>query len=230
MIRLHDYAASANCFKVRMLLSQLGLPYERVPVDIFAGDSQTAEYLARNPAGRTPLLETEDGASIPESGAILLYLAEGTPFLPDDRIERAHVHAWMFFEQNLLEPNVGTARFWHLTGRDDERPEAFARHLDAGAAALDVLERGLAGKEFLVGGRYTVADCALYAYTRVAHEAGYEMGAYPAIGGVARAGRGDAGRDRRPRAVPRRRRTRGLVGGRRTTRRRRRGSRQRGSG
>ena len=121
-------------------------------------------------------------AAIPESGAILLYLAEGTPFLPDDSIERAHVQAWMFFEQNLLEPNVGTARFWRLTGRDAERPDAFSRHLDAGAAALAVLERGLAGKEFLVGGRYTVADCALYAYTRVAHEAGYEMGAYPAVG------------------------------------------------
>ena len=181
MIRLHDFAASANCFKVRMLLSQLQIAYERVPVDIFAGDAQTDSYLARNPAGRTPLLETGDGSAIPESGAILLYLAEGTPLLPDDRIERAHVHAWMFFEQNLLEPNVGTARFWRLTGRENERPEAFARHLEAGAGALTALERGLAGKDFLVGGRYTVADCALYAYTRVAHEAGYDMATYPAI-------------------------------------------------
>ena len=181
MITLHDYAASANCFKVRMLLSQLALPYERVPVDIFAGDAQTAAYLALNPAGRTPLLVTEEGAAIPESGAILLYLAEGTPLLPEDRVERAHVHAWMFFEQNLLEPNVGTARFWRLTGREQERPEAFARHFEAGAAALEVLERGLTGKEFLVGGRYTVADCALYAYTRVAHEAGYAMPSYPAV-------------------------------------------------
>src|SRR6478752_8978872 len=147
MIRLHDYAASANCFKVRMLLSQLGLPYERVPVDIFGGESQTDAYLARNPAGRTPLLEV-DGGAIPESGAILLYLAEGKPFLPTDRIDRAHVHAWMFFEQNLLEPNVGSARFWRLTRRDAERPEAFARHLEAGACALAALERGLAGKDF----------------------------------------------------------------------------------
>jgi glutathione S-transferase len=182
MLTLHDYPASANCFKVRMLLSQLGRPYERVHVDIFAGDSQTDAYLALNPAGRTPLLVTEAGDPIPESGAILLYLAEGTPFLPDDPVERAHVHAWMFFEQNLLEPNVGTARFWRLTGRDGERPEAFARHLEAGAAALAVLERGLEGREFLVGGRYTVADCALYAYTRVAHEAGYDMTAFPAVG------------------------------------------------
>ena len=181
MIKLHDFAASANCFKVRMLLSQLGLPYARVPVDIFAGDSQTDAYLVMNPAGRTPLLETEDGSAIPESGAILLYLAECTPFLPADPIERAHVHAWMFFEQNLLEPNVGTARFWRLTGRVDERPEAFARHFEAGAAALATLERGLSGKDFLVGGRYTVADCALNAYTRVAHEAGYDLTTYPAI-------------------------------------------------
>ena len=180
MIRLHDYAASANCFKVRMLLSQLGLPYERVPVDIFAGESQTDEYLTRNPAGRTPLLEV-DGDAIPESGAILLYLADGTPFLPHARLERAHVHAWMFFEQNLLEPNVGTARFWRLTGRDVEKPDAFARHHDAGAAALAALERGLAGKDFVAAGRYTVADCALFAYTRVAHEAGYDMSAYPNV-------------------------------------------------
>jgi len=182
MIRLYDYAASANCFKVRMLLSQLGLPYERIPVDIFAGESQTADYLARNPAGRTPLLETDEGDAIPESAAILLYLAEGTPFLPDDRTARAHVHAWMFFEQNLLEPNVGTARFWKLTGRDSERPDAFARHLEAGGGALAALERGLEHRMFLVGDSYSVADCALYAYTRVAHDAGYAMSEYPQIG------------------------------------------------
>jgi len=181
MIRLHDFAASANCFKVRMVLSQLGLPYQRVPVDIFAGDAQTDSYLARNPAGRTPMLETEDGSAIPESGAILLYLAEGTALLPDDRIERAHVHAWMFFEQNLLEPNVGSARFWRLTGRDGERPEAFARHFEAGAAALATLERGLIGRDFLVGDSYTVADCALYAYARVAPDAGYDLSGYPAV-------------------------------------------------
>jgi glutathione S-transferase len=183
MLTLHDFPASANCFKVRMLLSQLGVPYERITLDIFAGDSRTDEYLALNPAGRTPLLVTGGGEAIPESGAILLYLAEGTPLLPQDPAERARVHGWMFFEQNLLEPNVGTARFWRLTGRDAEQPEAFARHLDAGAAALEALERGLRDREFLVGGRYTVADCALFAYTRVAPEAGYDMGAYPNVVG-----------------------------------------------
>src|SRR4051812_1736163 len=182
MLTLHDYPASANCFKVRMLLSQLGRPYERVLVDIFAGDSQSDAYLALNPAGRTPLLVTDAGDPIPESGAILLYLADGTPFLPDDPVERAHVHAWMFFEQNLLEPNVGTARFWRLTGRDAERPQAFARHHEAGAAALATLERGLVGKEFLVCERYTVADCALYACARVAGGAGYAVAAYPLVG------------------------------------------------
>ena len=181
MIRLHEHPASANCLKVRMLLAQLGLPCERVTVDIFAGESQTPEYLTRNPAGRTPLLETDEGAFIPESGAILLYLAEGSPLLPSDRLERARVHAWMFFEQNLFEPNVGTARFWRLTGREAEQPEAFARHLEAGRAALETLERGLAEAAFLVGGCYTVADCALYGYAHVAHEAGYDMAAYPAV-------------------------------------------------
>ena len=180
MIRLHDFAASANCFKVRMLLSQLGLPYQLVPTDIFAGDSQTDEYLARNPAGRTPLLEV-DGAAIPESGAILLYLAEGTQFLPTNPIERAHVHAWMFFEQNLLEPNVGTARFWRLTGRDAERPEAFARHHEAGAAALATLERGLAGRDFILGSEYTVADLALYGYVHVADDAGVPLAEHPGV-------------------------------------------------
>ena len=216
MLRLHDYAASANCFKVRMLLSQLGLPYERVPVDIFAGDSQTDEYLARNPAGRTPLLET-DGGRDPRVGRDPA-LPRGGHAVPARRpLERAHVHAWMFFEQNLLEPNVGTARFWRLTGRDAERPEAFARHLEAGAAALGALERGLAGKEFLVGGRYTVADCALYAYTRVAHEAGYEMGAYPAVGAWLERVAATPGRSTISSRIPPRRMP-GPVGGRRTTR------------
>jgi glutathione S-transferase len=116
-----------------------------------------------------------------ESNAILLYLAEGTAFLPDDRVLRAHVHRWLFFEQNLLEPNVGTARFWHLTGRDAQQPKAFAQRLQAGKDALAVLDRGLAGREFLVDDRYSVADVALYAYTHVAHEAGIDMTAYPAI-------------------------------------------------
>jgi glutathione S-transferase len=182
MLTLYDYGPSANCMKVRVLLRQLGLEHARVPVDIFAGESRTDSYLALNPAGRTPTLVLENGAAIAESNAILLYLAEGTPLLPDDRVDRASVHQRLFFEQNLLEPNVGTARFWRLTGRDRQRPEAFARHFEAGQDALRILDGYLAGHELLVAGRYTVADIALYAYTHVAREAGIDMAPHPNIG------------------------------------------------
>src|SRR5438445_4628645 len=182
MLTFYDYGPSANCLKVRVLLRQLGLEYDRVPVDIFAGESQTDVYRALNPAGRTPALVLSGGDAIAESNAILLYLSEGTWSLPDDRIDRARVHQWLFFEQNLLEPNVGTARFWRLTGRDRQRPGASAQRLEAGQDALRILEGHLAGHDFLVDGRYTVADIALYAYTPVAHEAGIDMAAYPAIG------------------------------------------------
>ncbi len=182
MPTLFDYGPSANCLKVRVLLRQLGIDHDRVEVDIFAGESRTDEYLALNPAGRTPALRLDDGRAIAESNAILLFLAEGTALLPADRVELARVHQWLFFEQNLLEPNVGTARFWRLTGRDRLRPEAFEQRRDAGRDALAVLDRFLDGREFLVGPRYTVADLALYAYTHVAHEAGIDMAAYPAVG------------------------------------------------
>ena len=181
VLTLFDYGPSANCLKVRILLRQLGLEHERVDVDIFAGESQRADYLLLNPAGRTPALLLEDGRAIAESNAILLYLAEGSRFLPTDPVERAHVHQWLFFEQNLLEPNAGSARFWHLTGRESQQPGAFAQRLQAGKDALAILDRGLTGKEFLVEGNCTVADIALYAYTHVAHEAGIDMSAYPAI-------------------------------------------------
>ncbi len=181
MLTLFDYGPSANCLKVRILLRQLGLDHERVAVDIFAGESQSAGYLQLNPAGRTPALLLDDGRAVAESNAILLYLAEGSPFLPEDPIERAHVHQWMFFEQNLLEPNAGSARFWHLTGREARQPEAFAQRLQAGKDALAIVDRGLTGRDFLVDGRYTVADIALYGYTHIAHEAGIDMSAYTSI-------------------------------------------------
>jgi len=181
MLRLYDDPASANCLKVRVLMRQLGLEWERLPVDLFAGETRTPEYFERNPAGRTPVLVLDDGEALAESGAILLFLAEGTPFLPDGRLERARVHQWLFFEQNLLEPNVGTARFWKLTARDGLRPEVFAQKVEAGKDALAVLERGLTGRPFLVAGRYSVADLALYAYTHVAGDAGIEMSPYRSV-------------------------------------------------
>ena len=180
-MRLFDYAASANCYKARLLLAQLGLAYERVPVDIFAGESTAAAYRQKNPAGRTPVLELDSGETIAESNAILLYLGEGTPFVPDDLVERARVWQWLFFEQNLFEPNVGTARFWRLTGRDAGRPEVFGARLESAQAALGVLDEGLRGGEFLLGDRYTVADVSLYAYAHVAGDAGLDMAAYPSV-------------------------------------------------
>ncbi|MBA2614536.1 MAG: glutathione S-transferase family protein [Actinobacteria bacterium] len=182
-MKLYDYPASANCFKVRLLLALLDRPYERVPVDIFAGESSTAAYLAKNPAGRTPLVELPSGETVAESNAILLYLGEGTRFVPEGLEERARVWAWLFFEQNLFEPNVGTARFWRLTGRDAGRHEEWESRRLAGIGALEALERGLTGREWLVGDAPTVADIALYAYAHVAHEAGIEMAPYGSVAG-----------------------------------------------
>ena len=180
-MRLYDYAASANCYKPRLLLAQLGVDYERVPVDIFAGESTTSEYRAKNPAGRTPVLELDSGDTVAESNAILLYLGEGTQLVPQELVERARVWQWLFFEQNLFEPNVGTARFWRLTGRDSTSPEVFGARLESARAALGVLAEGLRGKEFLLGERYTVADVSLYAYAHVAADAGIDLGAHPEV-------------------------------------------------
>jgi glutathione S-transferase len=181
VLKLYDYAASANCYKVRLLLAQLGREYERVPVDLFAGESTSPEHLARNPAGRTPVLELASGETLAESNAILLYLAEGTALLPSDLLARARVWQWLFFEQNFLEPNVGTARFWRLTGRDALQPEVFAARVAAGTAALEALERHLGAREFLVDEGYSVADVSLYAYAHVADGAGIDVTPYASV-------------------------------------------------
>jgi glutathione S-transferase len=182
VLRLYDFAASANCYKVRLLAAQLGLELERVSVDLFAGESQTPEHMARNPAGRTPVLELESGEHLAESGAILLYLAEGTPLLPGDKLGRARAAQWLFFEQNLLEPNIGTGRFWILTGRAEGHEALVERWQKVGRHSLDVLERHLAANDFLLGADYSVADIGLYAYTHVAGDAGIELADYPAVG------------------------------------------------
>ena len=178
-MKLYDSAVSANCYKVRLLAAQLGIELELIPVDIFAGEAQTAQHLQRNPAGRTPVLELDSGEHLPESGAILLYLADGTPLLPADPVERARVTGWLFFEQNLLEPNIGTGRFWLLTGRAEGNDTLLERWRSMGRSALDVLERQLVQTEFLVGERHGVADICLYAYTHVAPELGLDLG--PAV-------------------------------------------------
>jgi glutathione S-transferase len=171
-MRLYDYAASANCLKVRLLVRQLGLDVELVPVDIFAGETLTEEYRARNPAGETPVLELPSGAYLPESNAILLYLAEGST-LPE---QRAQVWRWLFFEQSAVVPTIGSSRFWILTGRDEGRSGELERRLAGARGVLRLLDDHLAGRTYLVGDRYTLADLAVYGYVHAAPDAGLELG------------------------------------------------------
>ncbi len=182
---LHDYLPSGNGYKVRLLLTQLGVPFERIEYDVTAGETRTSEFLEGiNPNGRIPVLETNDGDFLAESNAILFYLADGTPFLPEDRLERARVLQWMFFEQYSHEPNVAVARAWvHVFGVEmtEERRLALETKRELGYAALGVMEGHLRDREFFVAGRYTIADIALYAYTHVAHEGGFDLGGFPAV-------------------------------------------------
>jgi len=178
-MRLYDYLDSGNGYKARLLLALLGIPYELVEIDILQGKSRTPEFLARNPNGRIPVLEISDGVFLAESNAILFYLAEGTRFLPGDRLERARVLQWMFFEQYSHEPNIATARFWrrHLE-LTPERLVALEQKMTLGHAALAVMERHLAARDYFVGDGSTIADIALYAYTHVAEQGGFALDGY----------------------------------------------------
>ncbi len=172
-MKLYEHGSSGNCLKCRLVLRALDLPYESIEVDLFRGETRTAEHFARNPDGRIPVLETDDGELIPESGAILLHLAEGTPLLPSPGIERTRVHQWMFFEQNRIEADLAVARFLKLAGRDVTMPEVFANRLERGRDALAALDRGLSdGRPFLAGDDFTVADIALYGYGHCGADAG----------------------------------------------------------
>ncbi|MBM3517821.1 MAG: glutathione S-transferase family protein [Alphaproteobacteria bacterium] len=184
MYRLYDYLPSGNGYKVRLLLSQLGLPFERVEVDITKGETRTPTSLARNPNGRIPVLDLGDGTCLAESNAILHYLAEGTAFLPQERLMRAQVLQWMFFEQYSHEPYIAVVRFWHMHGGlSEDRRRQLPDKERQGHAALAVMDRHLADNTFFVGGRYTIADIALYAYTHVAHEGGFDLSRYLAVMG-----------------------------------------------
>jgi glutathione S-transferase len=172
-MKLYEHASSGNCLKVRLALRHLDLPYESVSVDLFRGETRTDEHFARNPDGRIPVLETGDGELIPESAAILLFLAEGTPLLPPPgTIERTRVHQWMFFEQNRIEADLAVARFLKLAGRDVTMPEVFANRLERGRDALAALDRGLAGGGPFLAGDFSVADIALYGYGHCGADAG----------------------------------------------------------
>ena len=177
-MRLHDYDASGNCFKVRLLLALLDLDYERVPVDIFAGDTLTPEFGRLNILRETPVLELDDGRVLVQSNAILWYLAEGSRYLPQTAYERGEVVQWLSFEQERVMSGIGSARFRILTGRDADVVPA---RLELGRTALAALEARLADRRFLVGDACSIADIANYAYTHVAPDAGYELDDYPAV-------------------------------------------------
>ena len=181
MLKLYDFLPSGNGYKVRLLLHQLGIPFERIELDITRGESRTPEFLARNPNGRIPTLELEDGSCLAESNAIQWYLAEGTPFLPDDRALRARVLQWMFFEQYSHEPYIAVVRFWIHEGLDVGKEAEVEERRKRGYEALDVMEGHLGSHPFFVADRYTIADIALYAYTHVAHEGGFDLTPYPAV-------------------------------------------------
>lgn len=183
MLTVHGMLDSGNCYKPRLLLSLLGRPFRHVEVSTLDGSTRTPEFLARNPAGQCPLLELEDGRLLPESDAILVYLAEGTDFLPSDAFERAQTLRWMFFEQNMHEGSVAVRR--SLTVYPERRaaatPERMALTLDNGARALSVMERHLADADWFGPGRPSVADIALYPYTASAPEGGFSLDALPRV-------------------------------------------------
>ncbi|MGY0217615.1 glutathione S-transferase family protein [Endozoicomonadaceae bacterium StTr2] len=180
--RVYGDLQSGNCYKVKLLLEHLGLDYEWMPVDILAGDTQTAEFLQMNPTGKIPLLELPDGTYLSESNAILYYLAEGSPWLPEDRLQRATVLQWMFFEQYSHEPCIAVARFIEkYLGLPDERREEYISKQQGGYKALQVMEQQLEKTSFIAGNTMTIADIALYAYTHVAHEGGFDLSGYPLV-------------------------------------------------
>ena len=184
-MRLHSAPMSGNSYKVRLLLGLLGTRYEIINYDTKGGETHTPEFLENvNPDGKVPVLELENGTMLPESGAILCYLAEGTPYLPEEKLERAQVLRWMFFEQYSLLPNLSRPRLWGMweVEMTPQREAELKQFFEQGYRALSVMERHLSEREFFVGDRPTVADVALYVYPSVAHGGGFDLGAYPAVG------------------------------------------------
>jgi glutathione S-transferase len=177
---LYDSKVSGNCYKVRLLFAHLGIEFERHELDVIDRSNRPEVIGDKNPALRVPTLVFDDGRTLGESNAITYYFADGTEYLPDDRFERAQVLQWQFFEQYDHEPNIAVARFWRIAGIDPPAADLEAK-LRGGNKALAAMERHLESRQFLVGERYTIADIALYAYTHVAPEGGFELGGYPAI-------------------------------------------------
>src|SRR6185503_13685156 len=170
MYTLYSMRRSGNCYKVRLALAQLDIPHELIEIDILKGETRTPEFLAMNPSGHVPLLQVGRDRHIAESNAILWYVAGGTPLVPEDRVDRAEMLQWMFFEQHSLEPNLGAAYFWLtlVRGGRELQQHALEDWMEEGYRALGVMDKHLARNRFVAAGQYTIADIALYAYTHVA--------------------------------------------------------------
>ncbi len=183
MITIYGMGDSGNCYKPRLLCALLGIPFRHVEISTAAGQTREAAFLAKNPNGKVPLLELEDGTLLPESNAILWYLGEGSAFVPDTRRDRAMMLSWMFFEQYSHEPTVAVRRslLVYPHRKADATPERLEATLQAGNAALSVLAQRLDEAQFLVGGAPSLADIALYAYTHNADEGGFDLGRWPSI-------------------------------------------------
>jgi glutathione S-transferase len=184
MFTLYEFASSGNCYKLRLAMAQLDIPFQRIEKDITRGETRTAEFLAINPNGRIPVLVTPDNRVLPESSAALWYLARDSKLMPEDPFQQAQVLQWMFFEQYNHEPNIATSRYWiHVLGEQEKYAEALAEKQQKGHDALAVMETHLSDRDFFVGRDYSIADIALYAYTHVAGQGGFSLDAYPAIRG-----------------------------------------------
>jgi glutathione S-transferase len=183
MTRLYDYLESGNGYKIRLLLTQLAIPFERIELNITKGETRTPEFLRKFPNGRIPAVELDDGKLLFESNAIIAYFAEGTPFMPVDRFQRALVLQWLFFEQYSHEPYIASVRYlvMHPDVADPRRAIVDTMMRPRGYAALGVMEGHLKSRDWFVGDSYSIADVALYAYTHVAEEGGFQLGDYPAI-------------------------------------------------
>ncbi|MCZ6695512.1 MAG: glutathione S-transferase family protein [Acidobacteria bacterium] len=181
-MRLYDSAISGNCYKVRLMLAHLGIPFERVPVDVTSREDRRRTLGDKNPILRIPILELDGGRCLAESNAILWHLAEGTAYIPADSMERNRVLQWLFFEQNNHEPNIAVARKWiQVLGKEKEFADHLVLKREGGHGALSIMDRHLKDHPFFVDDRYSIADIALYAYTHVAPEGGFDLAGYPSI-------------------------------------------------
>jgi glutathione S-transferase len=181
-MKLYGMTGSGNCWKPAVLMKQLQIPFDWVELDLLKGETRTPAFLALNANGRVPLLQVAPGQLLAESNAMLCYLAEGTPYLPDDRWLRAKALEWMFFEQYSHEPYIATVRWWvHYLKKQDEWKDKIGEAMKKGYAALGVMESHLARHAFFTGAQYGVADIALYAYTHVAYQGGYDLSGYPGV-------------------------------------------------